>query len=253
MYNKQRIERIFDLLKEKGSISVNELTELFQVSGATIRSDLAKMEKAGLIIRAHGGAMMNSSLFRETLLTERVHDDRKKLIAQKALEFVHERDIILLDTGTTMVAFAEALAQSSIEKLTVFSNDLDVIHILEEKENFSLTLLGGKVRNRFHYCYGPEMQSELSNFHFTAVFLATSALHETYGLTTENTDLASIKSHMISAAEKVILLADSSKIGHVHLRKFASLSDIDTLIMDKIISADEEKKLRTEIHNLILV
>ena len=63
MYNKQRIERIFDLLKEKGSIGVNELTELFQVSGATIRSDLAKMEKAGLIIRAHGGAMMNSTPF----------------------------------------------------------------------------------------------------------------------------------------------------------------------------------------------
>ena len=83
MYNKERIERIFDLLKEKGSISVNELSVLFQVSGATIRSDLAKMEKAGLITRAHGGAMANSSLYRETLLTERIHDDRKKLIAQR--------------------------------------------------------------------------------------------------------------------------------------------------------------------------
>ena len=79
----------------------------------------------------------------------RIHDDRKKLIAQKALEYVHERDIILLDTGTTMVAFAEALAKSSIEELSVYSNDLDVIRILEEKEKFSLTLLGGKVRNRF--------------------------------------------------------------------------------------------------------
>ena len=253
MYNKERIERIFDLLKEKGSISVNELSVLFQVSGATIRSDLAKMEKAGLITRAHGGAMANSSLYRETLLTERIHDGRKKLIAQRALEYVHERDIILLDTGTTMVAFAEALAKSSIEELSVYSNDLDVIRILEEKEKFSLTLLGGKVRNRFHYCYGPEIQNELSNFHFTSLFLAASAIHEVYGLTTENTDLAGIKRSMIKASADIILLSDSSKIGNVHLRKFASLSDVDTLIMDQNLTAEEEQMLSSSVRNLILV
>lgn len=253
MYNKERIERIFDLLKEKGSISVNELSVLFQVSGATIRSDLAKMEKAGLITRAHGGAMANSSLYRETLLTERIHDDRKKLIAQRALEYVHERDIILLDTGTTMVAFAEALAKSSIEELSVYSNDLDVIRILEEKEKFSLTLLGGKVRNRFHYCYGPEIQNELSNFHFTSLFLAASAIHEVYGLTTENTDLAGIKRSMIKASSDIILLSDSSKIGNVHLRKFASLSDVDTLIMDQNLTAEEEQMLSSSVRNLVLV
>ena len=253
MYNKERIERIFDLLKEKGSISVNELSVLFQVSGATIRSDLAKMEKAGLITRAHGGAMANSSLYRETLLTERIHDDRKKLIAQKALEYVHERDIILVDTGTTMVAFAEALAKSSIEELSVYSNDLDVIRILEEKEKFSLTLLGGKVRNRFHYCYGPEIQNELSNFHFTSMFLAASAIHEVYGLTTENTDLAGIKRSMIKASADIILLLDSSKIGNVHLRKFASLSDVDTLIMDQNLTAEEEQMLSSSVRNLVLV
>ena len=252
MYNKERIERIFDLLKAKGSISVNELTEMFGVSGATIRSDLAKMEKAGLLTRAHGGAMMNSSLFRETLLTERIHNDKKKLIAKKALEFIHERDIILLDTGTTMVAFAEALAKSPIEELTVYSNDLDVIRILEEKEHFSLMLLGGKVRNRFHYCYGAEMRSELSNYHFTSLFLAASAIHETHGLTTENTDLAGIKSEMIKASGNVILLADSSKVGIVHLKKFASLSDVDTLIMDRNLTPEVEQMLRSSIKNLIL-
>ena len=253
MYNKERIERIFDILKENGSISVNELSDIFQVSGATIRSDLAKMEKTGLITRTHGGAMMNSSLLRETLLTERVHDDKKRLIAQNALRFVHERDILLLDTGTTMVAFAEALAQSSFEELSVFSNDLDVIRILEEKEHFSLTLLGGKVRSRFHYCYGPEIQNELSNYHFTSLFLAASAIHEFYGLTTENTDLAYIKSRMIKASGNVILLSDSSKIGNVHLRKFASLEDVDTLIMDKNLTPEAEKMLRSSIKNLVLV
>ena len=253
MYNKERIVRILDILKEKGSISVNELSDMFQVSGATIRSDLARMDKAGLITRTHGGAMVNSSLRRETLLTERLHDDKKQLIAQNALQFVHEHDIILMDTGTTMVALAEALVRSSFEELTVFSNDIDVIRILEEKERFSLTLFGGKVRSRFHYCYGPEILNELSNCHFTTLFLAASAIHGVYGLTTENTDLARIKSEMIMASDNVILLADSSKLGNVHLRKFASLSDVDTLVMDRDITPEYEAALRASIKNVVLV
>ena len=253
MYNKERIEKILELLKEKGSVSVNELSDLFHVSGATIRSDLAKMDSAGIATRTHGGAILNSAVIRETLLNERVHNDQKQMIAREALHFIHERDIILLDTGTTMTALAQALARSEFEELTVFSNDLDVIRILEEKEHFSLYLFAGKVRNGFHYCYGTEIQNELSNYHFTTFFLASSAIHKDYGLTTENTDLARIKSAMIKASDRVILLADSSKIGSVHLRKFASLSDIDLLIMDHDVDPETEQMLQDSFKNLILV
>ncbi len=253
MYNKERIEKILEILKENGSISVNELSDLFHVSGATIRSDLAKMDSAGMVTRTHGGAILNSSTIRETLLNERVNDDKKQLIAKEALQFIHEKDVILLDTGTTMTALARALAQSGIGELTVFSNDLDVIRILEEKEHFTLSLFGGKIRNGFHYCYGDDIQSELSNYHFTTFFLATSAIHKDYGLTTENTDLARIKSAMIRASDRVILLADSSKVGSVHLRKFAALGDIDLLIMDQGITPEDEEMLQASIKNLIFV
>ena len=253
MYNEERIEQILKILKEKGSISVNELADIFQVSTATIRSDLTKMDAAGLVTRTHGGAIMGASVLREPPIVERVHDDKKRLIAQKALEFVHERDIILVDTGTTMVAFAQALAESDIDELTVFSNDLDVIRILEEKEHFSLSLLGGKVRNGFHYCFGNEIENELANYHFSTLFLASSAIHSIHGLTTENLELARIKSEMIRASVNVILLADSSKVGNIHFRKFAALSDVDTLIMDRSLSTDDEKLLGSSVRNFLLV
>ncbi len=253
MYNKEREEQILEILKERGSISVNELAVLFHVSGATIRSDLTRMDHAGLLTRTHGGAIMPPSVLREPLITERVHDDKKQLIAEKALSYIHDHDIILMDTGTTMVALAQALVSSDIEELTVFSNDLDVIRILEEKKHFSLFLFGGKVRNGFHYCYGAEVQSELANYRFTTLFLAASAIHDVYGLTTENTDLARIKNEMVRASARVILLADSSKFGNVHLRRFASLSDVDTLITDREISAENEQKLRAMVKNLQLV
>ena len=253
MYNKERVERIMQILKQNGSVSVNELAEIFQVSGATIRTDLAKMDRAGMVTRTHGGAIMNSPILRETLLSERTNADKKRLIAQKALEFIHERGIILLDTGTTMAALAQALVQSPLRELTVFTNDIDVIRILEEKEHFDLTLFGGKVRNRFHYCGGSGLLQELANYHFSTVFLAASAIHEVYGLTTENIELANIKSEMIRSADEVVLLADSSKMGKVQLRKFASLSDVDTLIMDDGVDETDREKLRTAVGELILV
>ena len=217
------------------------------------RSDLTKLGSAGLVPRTHGGAIMASHVLREPSIVERAHDDKKRLIAEKALEFVHERDIILIDTGTTMVAFAQALARSDINELTVFSNDLDVIRTLEEKEHFTLSLPGGKVRNGFHYCYGDEIRNELSNCRFSTLFLAASAIHPVYGLTTENPELARIKSEMIIASVNVILLADSSKVGNIHFRKFASLSDADTLIMDRNLSPDEEKLLSASVRELLLV
>ena len=173
------------------------------------------------------------------------------LSSQKRL-FVSFTNVIfiLLDTGTTMTALAQALSRSEIEELTVFSNDLDVIRILEEKERFSLTLFAGRVRNGFHYCYGGEIQNKLENYHFSTLFLAASAIHQDYGLTT---DLARIESEMIRASDRVILLADSSMIGGVHLRKFASLSDIDLLIMDHGIDPENERMLRESVKNLILV
>lgn len=253
MYNKERIEHILEIVKKKRSVSVNELADRFGVSGATIRADLVKMDKAGLLTRTHGGAVTKLSVLREPLLTERAQDDKKRMIAAAALEFIHERDMILIDTGTTMTALAQAIADSPIEELTVYSNDLDVIRTLESKEHFTLSLFGGRVRNGFHYCCGGEILNELSNYHFNTLFLAASAFHETCGLTTENPDLARIKTAMIRAAANVILLADSSKAGSVHLRKFADLTDIDTLITDRALSRDYKQTLEQQIPTLITV
>jgi len=253
LYTTQRRNEILKILKEQGSISVNELSEQFQVSGTTIRLDLTALEKTGLIRRTHGGAMLNTLIEREPLIQERKNHAEKQRIAQKAVALIHENDTILIDTGTTMHALAGALASSALTKLRVYSNDLDVLRVLEEKESFELHLMGGVIRNGFHYTQGNQVIAELSNYHFKKMFLATSAFSLESGLTTANSDLAAMKSAMIAASEEVILLTDSSKMHHVLFQRFADLDEVDTLITDSGLAEEDAAALEKSVGTLLIV
>ena len=223
LYTLQRRNEILRILREQGSISVNQLAEHFQVSGTTIRLDLTALEKTGVISRTHGGAMLSGNTEREPLILERKNKAEKERIALKAVTLISENDTILIDTGTTMHALAGALAASPLTHLRVYSNDLEVLRILEEKEYF------GKM------------------------FLATSAISLECGLTTANSDLAAIKTAMISASEEVILLTDSSKMHHVLFQRFADLEAVDTLITDSGLAGEDEAALGARIRSVVIV
>lgn len=163
IYSNERAEKILEILRSQNSVSVSYLADYFNVSGTTIRIDLTKLENSGNIIRTHGGAMLKSSLGREQMIDERSNSEQKSLISLKALDFVSENDTLLIDTGTTMISFAQALVASSISNLRIFTNDIKIAQILEEKPHFDVHLLGGKIRNHFHYCYGSQITEELKN------------------------------------------------------------------------------------------
>lgn len=253
MYTAQRRNEILRVLREQGSASVNQLTEYFHVSGTTIRLDLTALEKTGAVSRTHGGAVLSTAPYREPSIRERSNNEEKERIAQKAVSFISEHDTILIDTGTTTLALANALVSSPISHLVVYSHDLDVLRTLEEKEYFELHLLGGTIRNGFHYTFGNQVIAELNNYHFRKVFLGTCAISPESGLTTANSDLAAIKSAMISVSEEVCLLTDSSKMNQVSFRRFADLTAVDTLITDTGLSERDAAILRESVRSLILV
>lgn len=253
LFTTQRREGILRLLEAQGSVSVAQLAERFQVSGTTIRLDLTALENAGSISRTHGGAVLRLPTLRESLIRERKNQEEKDRIAQRAVAFLEEQDTILIDTGTTMLAFAKALVVSSLEHLTVYSNDLDILRVLEEKEDFELYLLGGRVRNGFHYSYGTQAIAELARCHFQKLFLATSAISMEDGLTTANADLAAMKSAMVASAQEVFLLTDSTKARQVAFRQFAELSQVDTIITDKSLDSQTAAALGETVGRLILV
>ncbi|MBQ1311440.1 MAG: DeoR/GlpR transcriptional regulator [Blautia sp.] len=248
-----RAEKIIDILREKGTVNVGYLAELFHVSGTTIRTDLNRLEENGEIVRTHGGAMLRSSYIRESRIAEREHEEEKNRIAQAAVQFVHNSDTILIDTGTTMAAFARALTRSSLKELRIFTIDLEIAAVLENNPSFEIRMVGGRVRNGFHYCYGHQVIEEIGKYNFEKLFLATSAMESSHGLTTSNVDLAELKEAMIRASGTIYLLSDSSKAGQVDFQRFANLRDIDVCITDHNIPADILETFREQMGTVIAI
>ena len=244
LYTEQRRRDILRIIRQDGMANVNMLAERFGVSGTTIRLDLTALERTGTIVRTHGGAVLSEDILPEPLISERVHDQEKARIAERAVAHIEDNDVLLIDTGTTMIALARALTQSKLTGLTVYSNDLEVLRILEEKEGWTLFMLGGKLRNGFHYTFSHQMIQALQELHFKKLFLATSALSLQEGLTTANPDLALLKEAMIRSSERVFLLADASKLHRIDLQRFATLDDVDILITDKGITQSDVNRLQ---------
>lgn len=243
LYNKERQQKISELVKEKGTVSVQELADLFLVSTATIRADLTILEHHGELTRTHGGAMPKLSVRRESAISERENEDKKALIASYASHLVDNHENIFIDTGTTTMFFAKELAKQAIGRLCVYTNDIEIARILEENPDIELHLLGGKIRNNYHYTYGENVIKALQGYHFHKVFLTTSALDIHNGLTATEPHLSELKKQMIESSEEVILLADSTKVGQVCFQKFGELSEIDHLIMDDGLGAKDKNAL----------
>lgn len=251
--NMDRAEKIIDIIREKGTVSVGYLSELFHVSGTTIRTDLTRLEESGEIVRTHGGAMLRSSFTRETGIAEREHKEEKNRIAQRAIQYVNNSDTILIDTGTTMSAFARALLRSPLKDLRIFTIDFEIAGILENNPSFEVRMIGGRVRNGFHYCYGHQVIEEIRKYNFEKLFLSSSAIDSKHGLTTSNVDLAELKDSMISASRTIYLLSDSSKVGQVDFQRFARLQDIDVFITDQMVQPEMLERIQEQIEITITI
>jgi DeoR/GlpR family transcriptional regulator of sugar metabolism len=252
MYGEQRKQQILGLIKEKKSVSVNELARYFEVTTATIRTDLTELEKAGDVIRTHGGAILKSDIAHEQFLNERENEDKKTMVAFKAVELIEEEDSILIDTGTSTAALARVLVNSDLKRLRIFTNDFEIARLLEGKSEFDVHLVGGRIRKGFHYSYGGTAIAELRQYSFDKLFLATSSLSFEGGLTTYHTETADLKVEMIQSANHRILLLDSTKINKVSFAKFADLKEINTVVVDSDISKFDHGHLAEQIDNVIV-
>ena len=252
MYGEQRKKQILSLIKEKKSASVNELAQYFNVTTATIRTDLTELEKADEVIRTHGGAILKSDIAHEQFLNERENEDKKIKVAFKAIELIEEEDSILIDTGTSTAALARILANSELKRLRIFTNDFEIARFLENKSEFDINILGGRIRKGFHYSYGGTTITELKQYKFDKMFLATSSLSFESGLTTYHTETADLKVEMIKSASQTILMLDSTKINKISFAKFADLKEIDTVVVDNEIAKLDYENLSKQVDNVIL-
>lgn len=241
----QRREKIMELLREDGSAKVIALAKLFKVTEVTIRQDLEKMEKDGLIIREHGGAYLKNmkDQVQTFSLTHQEHLDKKALIAQKCLEFIEAGDTIILDSGSTTTEIAKGL--KGRKQLTVITNALNIALILGAEPGIEVIVTGGEFKPPTLSLTGQKAADFFKGLHAQKLFLATAGISLKAGLTYPSISDLVVKKAMIDAADTTYLVADSSKMGKAAFASLGALSLIDYIITDPGIE-EKHKQLLTD-------
>ncbi|WP_072802019.1 DeoR/GlpR family DNA-binding transcription regulator [Rhodococcoides yunnanense] len=245
MYAEERQQSIAELVSTRGRISVTDLSTAYGVTTETVRRDLAVLDRLGVVRRVHGGAVPASALTAtEPGVGEREYTraEQKDAIAAAALDYLPQPGgSAVLDAGTTTGRLAALL--SSERELTLVTNSVPIAARVAPLTGVNLRVLGGRVRGTTQASVGEEALTALEWLRVDVAFIGTNALSLGHGLSTPDSDEAAVKRAMVRSANHVVVLADSSKVGREHLVSFARLDQIDVLVTDGEIDAEDRKSL----------
>lgn len=241
LYLEERLNKIMEVLSQQKKVEVEELTERFNVTGTTIRSDLRELQKRNLVRRTHGGAILKElgvQAFTDPMYADRIERnlEQKISIGKVAAAMVGDDDFVLIDDGSTTLQVVRAMDPET--KATFLTNGLDICYELVKETSATVYSSGGKVdKNDFSF-YGLVALDVTSKFNGTKAILGVSALSLTRGITSPSEEKAELKRAMIKHADQVILVADHTKIDSSSFIEVAPLDAIDILITDNEVSSD---------------
>lgn len=233
MTKEQRQSFILDQLLLKDTVQVVELAEKLDVSMVTIRKDLTEMEQKGKLYRNHGGAKILNPFTRNRSVNEKekLFPEEKKAIGREAAKLITSDDSIALASGTTVHAFARSIRP--IHRLTAVSASLEASEILAQDECVDIIQLGGMLRHSSLSVVGQYSESVLSGFSFSKFYLGVDGIDFDFGITTTDMREAELNQKMMLAAQRTIVVADSSKFGRRGFAKIGNIDDIDLIITDE--------------------
>lgn len=232
MYATERHQQILETARSRGRVEVAGLARDLAVTPETVRRDLTALERRGVLRRVHGGAIPVERLGIEPGVADREGHaaGEKERIARAALNELPDGGSVILDAGTTTVRLAELLPTD--RELTVVTHSIPVASILVSRPNLTLHLLGGVVRGRTLAAVGAWTKAQVSEIYADVAFMGTNSISVERGLTTPDLAEAAVKRALMSAARRVVVLADHTKFGRDDFALVAPLSDVDTVITD---------------------
>lgn len=234
---------------------VTELAKQFDVTAETIRNDLYKLEKQGVLIRTYGGAtLVESGPTDNMTITERdtVSYEEKQRIGKRAAQMIRAGETVFLDASTS----AWHLARNIKDKrgITVITNASKIVSELAECEGISVICTGGELTPRNMSYIGRIAERTIKeNYFANKCFFSCRGVSLAHGLSDSSEDEAEIKKAMIKNSESVIFLCDHNKLGRIGVPSIAGLDAVDCFITDVKLSEEWNDELEKYDVNLITV
>ncbi|MEW4488258.1 DeoR/GlpR family DNA-binding transcription regulator [Thalassoglobus sp. JC818] len=235
----QRRIGILEIIERKGFASLCELANEVDASQSTIRRDLEHLERSGQVRRTRGGAAyVGESL---TGFEERRHlaADEKHAIAKAVVRLISPQETIILDGGTTTLEVAKLLSGLGLQVVT---NSLPVVNHLVGSSDTEVVFLGGYLYPKTGVALGELTIESLKRVHARRLIMSVGGITEE-GLFNTNSLLAETERQMMESADEIIVVTDSSKLGHSELVCLGPLSKVDRIVVDEKISNEWRQKI----------
>ena len=228
----QRRQAILAQVREQAAVSAEDLSREFAVSVETIRRDLRRLQRAGLLERVYGGAARPSGRSSEGSFAARSgrHTERKRAIAALAASLVEPEETIVIDIGTTALEVARALPASFRGR--VLTNSVPTAMELSGRADIEVLLSGGQVRPGDGACSGTHAEAFFAEFYADRAFLGSGGLHPQAGLTDYYPAEVVVRRTIVAHTAKNYVLADSSKLGVIAVRRVCELNQLTAILTD---------------------
>ncbi|GCE23894.1 DeoR/GlpR family DNA-binding transcription regulator [Dictyobacter kobayashii] len=234
MLKEERQRYIVNRLHQEGKILGTDLVVQLKVSEDTIRRDLNELAEAGILQRVHGGALPRA---RSSSYEERQHEENstKITIARTAASLIHDGQVIIMDSGTTVHEIANQIPLN--RQATVITNSIPVAATLALHPNIEVQVLGGKLKKDAQAMIGVPVIEALKQIRADLCFLGICSLHPEIGISMPDMEEVYTKRTMIEQAAEVVAVTEAAKLGTAAPYIVAPLNALTYLVTDT--STDE--------------
>lgn len=247
MNREERLSWLLEVLARTGRIDVETIAREVDVSAATIRRDLDHLASQQILTRTHGGAVANSVAYDLPLRYKTArHETEKQRIGAAAARLAAGASIIGLNGGTTTTEVARAIAtmagpdaqDARPQGITIVTNAVNIANELTVRPNVRIMVTGGSARAQSYELVGPLSEMVMKKLTLDIAFIGVGGFDIKAGATADNEDEASINRLMAERAERVVVVADNTKLNRRAFAHICDLSDVDVLITDSEASED---------------
>jgi len=245
MAQQHRLNNLLEMVSDRGNVSISDITEALNVSPATARRDLSVLAEQRLVTRTHGGATALGTGYELPLQYKFARQaDAKLAIARAAVELIAPGSIVGLNGGTTTSEVARAIARNDrlIRSdgdvgISIVTNALNIAFELSIRPHVKIVVTGGVARRQSYELVGPLVSNILSDVVLDVAILGVDGLSAQFGATTLNEGEAAVSRELARVANRVIIVADSTKMGKTTFARIFELQAIDVLVTDAQLDA----------------
>jgi len=248
MFRGERLQNIIEILNERGTVTVLDLKDKYQVSAMTIRRDLITLEGRGLIERTHGGALLSDETRNriEPPIIERMNvmAEEKKRIAVWVAEHIDAEDTIFLGSGTTTLYVARELIIR--DDITVVTNSVPILHELSNNSNMNIITVGGFLRRSELSLIGVFAEPVLNNIRVNKVITGMRGIHPLYGFSCEHPEELRTDRMIFGLSDTIVVVADHTKIGQVATNRVAPINQATLIVTTTKAQQSHIKNIREQ-------